>query len=988
MLNPVSRPLALLAGSGLVLAGLIAVPGAAMAAETAAASPQVRITEWAYNGSEFVEFTNLDAASVDLAGWSFSDSGAKPGDVDLSAAGVVTPGESFILSQASAADFRAEWGVPETVPVIGGNTVNLGRADAINLYDAADTLVDTLSYDDQAGAGPRTDTASAWPSTEAVIGTDDAAGWTKSTAGDAEGSWTSTSGIIGSPGVSRFGSAFDWLRLNEIQTDENPDWVELINTSTQPLDAAGAVLTGRQNGVTLTVPSGTVVAPGGVVVAESPTFKLKKSDQLTLSAPGGTKVLDSYEWGDLHLDTYGRLPNGTGEFVQQAAPSKGELNPDVGPVDPGEGDDAWKSVKLNEVTSANDDPTHDAYELVNTGDTDVDVSAWKQADSTSNPAALDAPNGTVVPAHGYLVLLSNQGLSSGGDSVKVYLADGATIVDSVGWGANDAQPGSWSRCGDATGAWAHTAASSWGVSNAEACAGQIIPPSNPDNGGGVPCQTEGASGSGPAIAGGIAWPGSQDWKVSDNECQFVSSLSGQDVSGLDIDPSDPGVLWAVKNKSHLYRLVKSGDLWVPDTANGWAGGKDIVFPSGGGQPDSEGITVGPDGFLYITTERDNTASGVPLESVLRYDPNATGAILQPTTQWVLTADLADAISTTGSADSNLGFEGITWVPDSYLTANGFVDQSTGAAYDPADYAGHGTGLFFAALEKNGHLYAYALNDDGSFHRVGSIATGLPMIQETQWDPDAQRIWAVADNSSAGSTTLLKIGTDGAFAVDRVYNRPTGLPDYNLEGFAIAPNSTCENGVKEVIRADDGNNGGHSLWSGTIACDLQLGPQGPNPPAETTPTVTATPSTVQAGGTTTIRGTGLAAGTQYLVVLHSDPVTLGSAVAGTDGTLTLAGVTIPADAAAGAHTIILSTAADPGTAIASTAFTVTAAPAAVPTPGPTPGPSASPASPTGNGSTPAGLASTGAEPLPWVAAGTLGLLLGAGLVLLRRRAARA
>jgi LPXTG-motif cell wall-anchored protein len=433
------------------------------------------------------------------------------------------------------------------------------------------------------------------------------------------------------------------------------------------------------------------------------------------------------------------------------------------------------------------------------------------------------------------------------------------------------------------------------------------------------------------------------------------------------------VMWAVKNKSHLYRLVKSGALWVPDTTNGWSTGKDIVFPNGGGQPDSEGITVGPDGFLYITTERDNAASGVPLDSVLRFDPNEAGSTLHPTQQWNLTADLADVINPV-KADSNLGFEGITWVPDTYLTSNEFVDQSTGDAYDPTDYPGHGSGLFLGALEKNGHLYAYALNADGTFHRIASIDTGLPMIQETQWDADAQRVWAVADNSSAGSSTLLKIDAAGAFVVDRIYNRPTGLPDNNNEGFAIAPSSTCVDGVKEVIRADDGNNGGHSLWSGTIACDLALGPQGPNPPTSS-PTVAATPSTVQAGGVTTIAAAGLVPDAEYTIVLHSEPVTLGSVVADASGVLTLRDARIPADTTAGAHTITVAAASDPTTIVASTPFTVTAA-ASVPSGGDATQP--------GNATRPASLASTGAEAMPVMMAGALFLVLGAALVLARGR----
>ena len=772
---------------------------------------------------------------------------------------------------------------------------------------------------------------------------------------------------VGSQETSDVAIASD-LRINEIETDGSPDWVELINTSAQPLDASGFVLTGRANGVTITLPGATIVQPGAVYVAESSTFKLKKGDKVSLLASDGTTLLDSYEWGDFHLHTYGRVPNGTGDFVQQATPSKGELNPAV--TEPGEepGDDTgWQSIKINEVTSADDD----SYELVNTGDIDVDIASWKQADSASLPIAIDAPNGTIVPAKGYLVLNSNKGLSSDGDSVKVYRADGSTIVDTVGWGVSDAQPGSWSRCADATGAFVHTATASFGSSNALACAGTIIPSSTP--GGGAACQTEAPSGV-PQTVAGIAWPGSQTVVYSDNECQFVTPVSGQDVSGLDIDPSNPDVMWAVKNKNHVYRLVKSNDLWIPDTTNGWSTGKDIVFPNGGGQPDSEGITVGPDGFLYITTERDNAASSVPLESVLRFDPNEAGAVLHPTSQWDVTASTLRR-HRPGQGRFQPRFRG-HHLASRHLPHNERIRRPEhGCGVRPGRLPRSRTGLYFLALEKNGHLYAYALNADGTFHRLASIDTGLPLIADTQWDADAQRIWAVADNSVAGSSTLLKMNAEGSLVVDRTYNRPTGLPDYNNEGFAIAPNSTCVNGVKEIIRADDGNNAGHSLRSGTIDCDLQLGPQGPIPPVEADPTVTATPSTVQAGGTTTIEASGLEAGTEYTIVLRSEPATLGTVVADADGTLTLRDARIPADTTAGAHTITLAAASDPSVVVASTPLTVTAA---------TTAPSGTTPAPASGAAKPSSLASTGAQPLPVIAAGALFLMLGAGLVVARRR----
>lgn len=626
------------------------------------------------------------------------------------------------------------------------------------------------------------------------------------------------------------------LVINEIETDGSPDWVELMNSGDQALDISGFTLNGRANTVTHTVPANTVLPAGSFYLVSDSAFKLKKNDKLTLLAADGITQLDSYEWGDQHLSSWGRFPNGSGSFIQLAEKSPGAANPDPNAVEPET--QPWQNIKINEVTSANIAPYTDAFELYNSGDVDIDVSSWRQSDSSHAPAPLmlaneePVPAGTIVPAHGFLVLRSNQGLSSGGDSVQLYLADGTTLVDSVSYGKQDAEPGSWSSCGDGSGRWLHTELDSWGESNLTACSGRIIDSSEGSN---VPCQTEPPSDLGAEIAGGIAWPGSQDWRTSDNQCQFDSAVSGQDVSGLDIDPNEPNVMWAVKNKSHLYRLVKEGERWIKDPSNDWAEGKQIVFPQGGGQPDSEGITVGPDGFLYLTTERDNTNKKVALDSVLRYDPNEPGTVLHPTHQWDLTSDFADVISTSVGDDANLGFEGITWVPDAFLTKQGFVDQRTGKAYDPALYPGHGTGLFFLALEKNGHLYAYALNaGSGSFDRIATIDTAMPRIAEVQWDDDNGRIWAVGDDSVGGSATLMKLDQSGSFVVDRVYNRPSGLANLNLEGFAIAPDSSCVNGVKEVIRSDDGNNGGHSLWSGTINCDLALEEAGSEQPGTQTP----------------------------------------------------------------------------------------------------------------------------------------------------------
>ncbi len=162
---------------------------------------QVRITEWMYNGSEFIELTNLGPSAVDFTGWSFDDDSRTAGIVSLTDFGTVAVGESVILAEALASAFRADWGLPTSVKVIGGNATNLGRNDEINIYDNFGDLVDRLTFGDQDFPGSiRTDAASGNPGSEALLGTNNVLGWQSSTLGDAFGSFENANGLFGNPG--------------------------------------------------------------------------------------------------------------------------------------------------------------------------------------------------------------------------------------------------------------------------------------------------------------------------------------------------------------------------------------------------------------------------------------------------------------------------------------------------------------------------------------------------------------------------------------------------------------------------------------------------------------------------------------------------------------------------------------------------------------------------------------------------------------------
>jgi hypothetical protein len=276
------------------------------------------------------------------------------------------------------------------------------------------------------------------------------------------------------------------------------------------------------------------------------------------------------------------------------------------------------------------------------------------------------------------------------------------------------------------------------------------------------------------------------------------------------------VLWAVRNgPGSLFQLVWDGTKWVPDAGNGWGAGKGLLYPDGAGEPDAEGVTFtgsGSAGGLFVSAERNNLANSVSRLSVLRYDPNGVGTSLTASMEWNLTSDLP-------SVGANLGLEAVTWVPDSYLEANSFYDEHTLHTYDPIDYPGHGNGLFFVGLEGTGGIYAYALDQvGGTFTRVATISSSFPGIMDLQFDRDLSELWAVCDNTCNGQHALLRINPhDGRFGVAFKFDRPTGMPNYNNEGFAIAPATECANGRKPVYWADDTEDLGVAIRSGNLPC---------------------------------------------------------------------------------------------------------------------------------------------------------------------------
>lgn len=626
-------------------------------------------------------------------------------------------------------------------------------------------------------------------------------------------------------------ASYQNIRINEVSSS-NDDTVELVNTGAIPVSISDWKMSDDSFSKASFSPSSTTIAAGGIVTFNSPKG-LGDADKLVVYTADGT-VVDRVDWTtDKAKPAMARCGDGTGAWVTTTSKTTfGGANASGCPATiPGA-----SRVRINEVTSAGSD----TVELYNGGTSSVSISGWKYADGdTSHSSASissSTPSGGSIPAGGYLTFNSTIGL---GDNDSLILLDGpGNTIDSVTWATNAAKP-SYQRCANGSG-WFQTAITAT-LGGANTCSGSTPtatptssatttpPPTGQLLGGGGSlisgCAPEQPSGSGSTPAGSQPWPGGRDVTIADNVCAFITSTGpeGRDVSGLAFDPANPATLWAVKNKNWLFKLVKSGSKWIPDAS--WAAnGKQIRFSGGSGKPDSEGLTIGGNGHLFVTTERDNDNNTVPKDTILEVDPGSTSSTLSPLRQWDMTSQFPQ-LNTGSKDDANLGFEGVGYVPDSWLTTNGWVDPLTGNRYNPANYPLHGSGLYFAGLEWDGSLRVYGLNTDGSFTTFGAIATGKTSVMDVMFDTGTQRIIATCDNTCGETHTLMKVNISGALVPDVTYTNPSVIPTDNLEGFAIAPTSTCANGAREAVWSDDGiwgfgsgsTSNGHALYSGTFPC---------------------------------------------------------------------------------------------------------------------------------------------------------------------------
>lgn len=291
---------------------------------------------------------------------------------------------------------------------------------------------------------------------------------------------------------------------------------------------------------------------------------------------------------------------------------------------------------------------------------------------------------------------------------------------------------------------------------------------------------------------GIAWPGSAETSFYDKSAMFTAEASGIDFYNgqICVVENGDGIVW-------LLNVAKNGNLTF---VNGYEKGKETKFKSNSGSSkgvDAEGITFDGDGNIYISTERDLANKKVPNNSIIKLNPNSSSDVLVGVEEWNLTSSMPT------SSDSNAGLEAVEWVSNAELEGK-LYDNNKKGLFNSANYPKQtANGVFFVALESNGHVYGYVLNNDGTFVQIADIDAGFGCAMALDYDVSQNVLWIVTDNNGKNMSAQVVFNGGKTPTITKVKPISTLDDGDNYEGFAIAPDEYAVNGERPVYKLRDG-----------------------------------------------------------------------------------------------------------------------------------------------------------------------------------------
>ena len=264
---------------------------------------------------------------------------------------------------------------------------------------------------------------------------------------DSTGRWSHWSNpvefVAGAPSNSDvFPLRVSELMYNPISGNDDLEYMELLNASSQPLNVSGYKIV---QGVTYTFPASTTLAAGErvVLVHFNPATEAAKlaafrsnygigasvrllgpytgtlsnaGEAIAITNAAGASLV-SFTYGDSQSAGWPGRADGSGSSLEVTNPvadptsalgdlndsdnwrSSAEFNGTPGSAGVG----ALHDMYINEVLTHTDAPQSDSIELYNSTDAAINIGGWFLSDSSLNFKKYSIPSGTILPARGYVV---------------------------------------------------------------------------------------------------------------------------------------------------------------------------------------------------------------------------------------------------------------------------------------------------------------------------------------------------------------------------------------------------------------------------------------------------------------------------------------------------------------------------------------------------------------------------------------------------------
>jgi len=336
---------------------------------------------------EFVELFNTEPVDWDISGFRLE------GQIDYTFdAGTILPGRSFAVVAAEPISLESEYGLTGIYGPYEGKLSNSGGA--LRLINKRGGVLLEIEYNDR------------YPWPESADGLGHSLVLTKPDYGENNPlAWQASAERGGNPGIINSGSDVS-VCINEILANPGNGqaaFIELYNHSTESADISGYYLSDSPDALKFRIPEFTTISPGGYV-----SFSISDwSDTMSLS-PNGERIylLSADQQCVIDAVTYplekpgvslGHFPNGTYGIRALAAPTPGYANSALYDRD----------IIINEIMyhPISEDSRDEYLELYNKGTEPIDVSGWK----LSSGISYTIPDGTIIPADGYLVIAADAG---------------------------------------------------------------------------------------------------------------------------------------------------------------------------------------------------------------------------------------------------------------------------------------------------------------------------------------------------------------------------------------------------------------------------------------------------------------------------------------------------------------------------------------------------------------------------------------------------